>query len=173
MIPVHACHLVLSLCDPMDCSLPGSSVHMFIYIYIYIYIHTHIHTSQVAQVIKKKKPTCQCRRHKGCKFQPWVREDPLEEGMATHSSILAWRIPWTDELGRLQSIGSQKNQTWLKQPNTHSTSIHRDNVFLCVFYSWRNYFLEEIRICGQGWGRRSRWRRNTWNKLGKVIRTYD
>ena len=32
--------------------------------------------------------------------------DPLEEGMATHSSILAWRIPWTDDLGKLQSMGS-------------------------------------------------------------------
>ena len=36
------------------------------------------------------------------------REDPLEEGMATHSSILAWRIPWTEEPGRLQCIGSQR-----------------------------------------------------------------
>ena len=35
-------------------------------------------------------------------------EDPLEEGMATHSSILAWRIPWTEQAGKLQSIGSQK-----------------------------------------------------------------
>ena len=33
-------------------------------------------------------------------------EDPLEEGRPTHSSILAWRIPWTEELGRLQSMGS-------------------------------------------------------------------
>ena len=33
--------------------------------------------------------------------------DPLEKGMATHSSILAWRIPWTEEPGRLQSMGSQ------------------------------------------------------------------
>ena len=44
----------------------------------------------------------------------WVqslgREDPLEEEMATHSSILDWRIPWTEELGRLKSTGSQK--TW-------------------------------------------------------------
>ena len=42
----------------------------------------------------------------------WVRslggEDPLEEGMATHSSILAWRIPWTEEPGGLQSIESQR-----------------------------------------------------------------
>ena len=39
------------------------------------------------------------------------REDPLDEGMTTHSSILAWRIPWTEEPGKLQSIGSQLNMT--------------------------------------------------------------
>ena len=36
------------------------------------------------------------------------REDPLEEEVATHSSILAWKIPWTEETGRLQSMGSQR-----------------------------------------------------------------
>ena len=36
------------------------------------------------------------------------REDPLEKGMAIHSSILAWRIPWTEEPGGLQSTGSQR-----------------------------------------------------------------
>ena len=35
-------------------------------------------------------------------------EDPLEDGMATHSSILAWRTPWTEESGGLQSMGSQR-----------------------------------------------------------------
>ena len=44
--------------------------------------------------------------------ETWVRslgqEDPLEEGMAAHPSILAWRIPWTEEPGRLQSMGSQR-----------------------------------------------------------------
>ena len=43
--------------------------------------------------------------------ETWVQclvwEDPLEEGMATRSSILAWRIPWTEESGRLQPMGSQ------------------------------------------------------------------
>ena len=43
---------------------------------------------------------------------PWVqslgREAPLEEGMVTHSSILAWRIPWTEKSGRLQSMGPQR-----------------------------------------------------------------
>ena len=41
-------------------------------------------------------------------FRSW--EDPLEKGMATHSSILAWRIPGTEEPGGLQSIGSQLNE---------------------------------------------------------------
>ena len=47
----------------------------------------------------------------------WVQslgwEDPLEEEMAIHSSILAWEIPWTEEPGGLQSMGSQKNWTRL------------------------------------------------------------
>ena len=44
--------------------------------------------------------------------ETWVQslgwEDPLEKGMVTHSSILAWEIPWTEEPGRLQSMGSQR-----------------------------------------------------------------
>ena len=44
--------------------------------------------------------------------ETWVQslgqEDPLEEGMATYSSILAWRIPWTEEPGGLQSMGLQR-----------------------------------------------------------------
>ena len=44
--------------------------------------------------------------------ETWVQslgwEDPLEKEMATHSSILAWKIPWTEEPGGLQSIGSQR-----------------------------------------------------------------
>ena len=44
--------------------------------------------------------------------ETWVQslgqEDPLEKEMATHSNILAWRIPWTEEPGRLQSMGSQR-----------------------------------------------------------------
>ena len=47
----------------------------------------------------------------------WVQsldwDDPLEKEMATHSSILAWKIPWTKKPGRLYSMGSQKSQTQL------------------------------------------------------------
>ena len=39
------------------------------------------------------------------------QEDPLEKGMATHSSILAWEIPWMEEAGGLQSVGLQKSRT--------------------------------------------------------------
>ena len=50
--------------------------------------------------------------------ETWVhslgREDPLEKEMATHSSILAWEIPWTEESGGLQSMGSQKIWTRLR-----------------------------------------------------------
>ena len=43
------------------------------------------------------------------------REDPLEKGMAMHSRILAWRIPWTEEPGRLWSMGSQR--VWMIRLN--------------------------------------------------------
>ena len=47
--------------------------------------------------------------------ETWVQslgqEDPLEKGMTTHSSILAWRIPWTEEPGRLQCMGSLNSWT--------------------------------------------------------------
>ena len=61
--------------------------------------------SQVAQMVKNPPAILEtqemCVRSLG-----W--EDPLEKRMATHSSILAWEIPWTEEPGRLQSMGSQR-----------------------------------------------------------------
>ena len=59
-------------------------------------------TSQVAQMVKNL-PAMQ---------ETWIRylgqEDPLEKEMATHSSTFAWKIPWMEEPGRLQSMGSQR-----------------------------------------------------------------
>ena len=49
-------------------------------------------------------------------------KDPLEEEMATQSSICSWRIPWNKEPGRLHSTGSQKSQTLLSE---HSTSVNK------------------------------------------------
>ena len=64
-----------------------------------------------------KESPCQCRRHV---FDPWIRKIPLEEGMATHSSILAWRVPWTEKPGGLQSMGSQRVPTRLSDWLTHT-----------------------------------------------------
>ena len=65
--------------------------------------HTHTHTHVLVAQMVKYLPAIQ---------ETWVQslggEDPLEKGMATHSSILAWRIPWTEEFGGLQSIGLQR-----------------------------------------------------------------
>ena len=52
------------------------------------------------------------------------QEDPLEEGMTTHSSILAWRIPWTEEPARLHSKGA-KSQTQLKQLSTRANKCNK------------------------------------------------
>ena len=85
--------------------LCNTMLHIFRF-YTYIHTHTHTHThkgaSLVAQMVNNP-PAMQ---------EAWVQslgqEDPLEKGMTTHSSILAWRIPWTEEPGGLQSTGSQR-----------------------------------------------------------------
>ena len=58
--------------------------------------------SLIAQLVKNLPAVQETR------VQFLGKEDPLEEEMATHSSILAWRIPWAEEPGRLQSMGSQE-----------------------------------------------------------------
>ena len=55
--------------------------------------------------VNGKESACHCRRCE-TRVRSLGREDPLEESTATHSSILAWRIPWTEDPGRLQSMGS-------------------------------------------------------------------
>ena len=59
----------------------------------------------MAQTVKRLPTMCESR------VQSLGQEDLLEKGMATHSSTLAWKIPWTEEPGRLQSMGSQKSDT--------------------------------------------------------------
>ena len=55
-----------------------------------------------------KEPACQCKTCKRLQVQSLGQEDALEEGMGTHSSILAWGIPWMEEPGGLQSLGSHR-----------------------------------------------------------------
>ena len=71
--------------------------------------------SLVAQMIKNL-PTM---------WETWVQslgwENPLQKGTATHSSILAWRIPWTEETGRLQSVGLHSHSDMTEQLSLHFT----------------------------------------------------
>ena len=62
----------------------------------------HWWASLVAQTVKNLPEMW------GPRVQSLGQEDPLEKGIATHSRILAWRIPWTEESGGLQSMGSQR-----------------------------------------------------------------
>ena len=58
------------------------------------------------------------------RVRPLGWEDPLEKEMATHSSTLAWKIPWMEEPGRLQSMGSQRvGHDWLTSPYLMVISI--------------------------------------------------
>ena len=64
--------------------------------------------------------------------ETWVQflgqEDPMEKEMATHSSILAWKIPWIEEPGRLQSTGSQELDTTWRLNHNHFLQ------FFCLFF---------------------------------------
>ena len=91
-----------TLWDPMDCSTSGFPVCY----------HSRSYSTEVAQTVKRL-PTMR---------ETWVWslgwEFPLEKEMATHSSTLTWKIPWTEEPGRLQSMGSQRvGHDW-------ATSLH-------------------------------------------------
>ena len=88
------------------------------------HMRTHKLTLNVAQMVKNL-PAMQETR-----IQSLGREDPLEKGMATHSSIPAWRIPRTEEPGGLQSVGWQRvGHDWA----TNTTRVHDMLLPCCVF----------------------------------------
>ena len=68
------------------------------------------------------------------RVQPLGRDDPLEEGTATHSSILSWRIPWTEEPGGLQSMGSQRvGHNCAKNFHFQFSSVTQSCLTLCDY----------------------------------------
>ena len=86
-----------------------------------------------------KESICQCRRCKRHGFSPWVGKIPPEKGMATLSSILAWKVPWTVESGGLQSMGSEGGRhDWVTE-HTHGwftcyvNFCHRAKWFSCIY----------------------------------------
>ena len=74
-----------------------------------------------------------CRRHRKLGFDPWVEKISLEEGMATHSSILSWRIPWTEDRGMLWSKESQGvGHNWVTVHACTETESVVTTVCVCV-----------------------------------------
>ena len=65
---------------------------------------------------------------KEMQVQSLGQEDPLEEGMATHSSVLAWRIPWTGEPGALQSMGRKESDTTEATEHVDDINPVRENI---------------------------------------------
>ena len=75
-----------------------------------------------------KEPACQCRRCKRHGFSPWMGRS-LDKEMAIHSSTLTWEIPWTEEPGGLQSLGSQRvGYNWSDLVHKH-TAVNKSSNF--------------------------------------------
>ena len=77
------------------------------------------------------------------------QEDPLEKGMATHSSILAWGIPWTEESDRLRSTGLQESGTTTKPPLPLPWSLILQSLYLVV--PALQFFIAHIYLCLEIW----------------------
>ena len=85
--------------------MKGKAIVFFFFFKGNWYVIFKIRASQVALVVRNLPANAGDKRN----IVPSLgQKDPLKKGMATHSSILAWRIPWTEELGRLQSIWLQR-----------------------------------------------------------------
>ena len=122
---MHACYAQScpTLCSPMGCSLPGSSVHGILQARIMEWVAG---AALVAQMVNNLPAIQETQVHS------LGREDPLEKETATISSILSWRIPWTKELGGLQSMGLQRGgHNWAM--NTWAQQIKNSNSLMAKF----------------------------------------
>ena len=82
----------------------------------------HYKSHRLPQWLSSKQSTCS-EELQATRVWSLGRKDPLEEDMATHSSILAWRIPWTEEPSRLLVYNISESPTWLKPLSTHAHII--------------------------------------------------
>ena len=91
-----------------------------------------------------KESACQCRRCKRPGFEPWVRKIPWRKKTATHSSILAWKIPWTEKLGGLQSTELERvEHNWVRT-HTHTDYLpySKHTVFADSFFADSELFFK-------------------------------
>ena len=98
-----------TLCDPMDYSLLGDCFNQVATRGIKTCKGHHPHyLLHAIQNLSRDSAVKSLSAVQETQVQSLNQEDPLEKGMATHSNILAWRIPWKEEPGGLQSMGSQR-----------------------------------------------------------------
>ena len=127
-----------SCLDPMDRGAWGAyspwglkesdTIEWLIHTHIFVYIYTYKCFPGGSAV----KNLLVMQEMQETRVLPLVWEDPLEKGMTTHSSILAWRIPWTEEPGGLQSMGSQRViQDWAQAWPWRLADIH--------YYMWNRW----------------------------------
>ena len=102
--------------------------------------------SLVAQRLKRLPPMQETR----VRSLGW--EDPLEKETATHSSILAWRIPWTEELGRLQSTRSQRvGHDWVTSLSSSRLTYPVSSLTFKPEYLYRAFKFKMFRIWSETW----------------------
>ena len=115
----------LSQCTGFKCPVSHIKVGLVIYFTCGNNIHVIYKEPLVAQTVKSLPAVWETRVWSLC------QEDPLEKEMATHSSILAWRIPWTEEPSRLPSMGSQR----VGHNRATSFSIFTFNIHVSMLFS--------------------------------------
>ena len=131
-------YLLISICKHLNvCYMPG-----------------HVWASLMAQMVRNLPAMPKTQ------VQSLGWEDPLEKGMAIHSSILAWRIPWTEEPGGLQSLESQRfGHAWVANTHTHA---QRPFLFPFLLYFWWRNGKESTCQC-------RRWKRRGFHSwIGKI-----
>ena len=106
----------------------------------------HTHLDIWSSNTKSSSLVAQRLKHLPAMWEIWVRslgqEDPLEKEMATHSSILAWRIPWTEEPGGLQSMGLQRvGHNWVTSPTQYKK---REGG---LYFLWNVIITGGIKLC--------------------------
>ena len=125
-------HLSLNMAIRGSWSEPQSVPHLVCAVCIE-FLHLWLQTSLVAQMVK----------HLPTMRETWLQslcwEDLLEKEMATHSSMLAWKIPWMEEPGRLQSTGLQRVQTRLSDYHYHLW-LQRIKPIWFQYWPWKRVF---------------------------------
>ena len=105
-----------------------------VYVIVLLFIQTLL---GLPRALSGKESTYQCRR---CRFDLWVGKNPVEKEIWSPSSILAWEIPWTEEPGGLQSMGSQRDTTEQLDSNIVDPAILTCKMIKASHFSHVTYF---------------------------------